>query len=210
MALRLSFFLLVFANLVFFAWAEGYFGSGDPNREPERLQQQLQPEKLRLVSPQGKAPAATDATACRSVAGLGIANAEALKAAALASGADAQLLPELEAKQFLVVITDLPNATAAEKKAAELRRFGIEQQEILVLDGGRQEIVLGRFPAEPAARDFLAGLNKRGIKSARVDARDQAPQRARVELHGPAARLLQQLPALIAPYADASLGDCSR
>jgi hypothetical protein len=37
MVLRLTFFLLVFANLVFFAWAQGYFGGGDPNREPDRL-----------------------------------------------------------------------------------------------------------------------------------------------------------------------------
>jgi hypothetical protein len=50
MVLRLTFFLLVFANLVFFAWAQGYFGGGDPNREPDRLVQQLQPEKLRIIS----------------------------------------------------------------------------------------------------------------------------------------------------------------
>ena len=52
MALRLGFFLLVFANLVFFAWAQGYFGGADPNREPDRLNQQLQPEKLRLLAPE--------------------------------------------------------------------------------------------------------------------------------------------------------------
>ena len=36
MAVRLSFFLLVFANLIFFAWAQGYFSAADPNREPDR------------------------------------------------------------------------------------------------------------------------------------------------------------------------------
>ena len=49
MAIRLFFFLLVFANLLFFAWAQGYFGRTDENREPQRLAQQLQADKLRIV-----------------------------------------------------------------------------------------------------------------------------------------------------------------
>lgn len=217
MALRASFFLLIFINLVFFAWGQGYFGGGDPNREPDRMAQQLQPEKLRVIAANGKAsgvaPAPTSGggeIACRIVGGLAMLDAEALKAATQAAGFEAQLMPQVDPAHYLVVIADLPNLAAAEKKAAELKRFGVEQQETVALDGGRQEIVLGRFPAEPAARDFLAGLNKRGIKSARVDARDQPPAKARVELRGAAANLLQQLPKLIAPHADAALTECPR
>jgi hypothetical protein len=33
-------------------------------------------------------------------------------------------------------------------------------------------------------------------------------RQGRVEARGPAAELLQQLPQLIAPYADATIGDC--
>jgi hypothetical protein len=218
MAVRLIFFLLVFANLIFFAWAQGYFGDSDPNREPDRLGQQLQPEKLRIVSPvpsTAPAPAAPVAAkaedlACRIVGGLGMVNAEALKAAALAGGAEAQLMPQVEPTLYFIVIGDLPNAAAAEKKAAELKRFGVIEQETVALDGGRQEIILGRMPNEAAARDSLAALNKRGIKSARVDARDQPPLKARVELRGTPANLLQRLPQLIAPYADASVTDCPK
>lgn len=217
MVLRLTFFLLVFANLVFFAWVQGHFGGSDPNREPDRLAQQLQPEKLRIISGTTAAvvPAPTPVgtgseLACRVVGGLGMVDAEALRTAAMAAGMEAQLLPQVDPALYLVVITDLPNLAAAEKKAAELKRFGVEQQETVALDGGRQEIVLGRFPAEPAAREFLTGLNKRGIKSARVDARDQPPAKARIELRGPAASLLQQLPRLIAPHANAAVTDCPR
>ena len=64
--------------------------------------------------------------------------------------------------------------------------------------------------ASAAAREALAALNKRGIKSARVDARDQPPLKARVELRGTPANLLQRLPQLIAPYADASVTDCPK
>lgn len=216
MALRLSFFLLVLANLIFFAWAQGYFG-GDPNREPDRFSQQLQPEKLRIVGPTatGTPPLAApapkgDDLACRVISGLSMVNAEALKVAALAGGVEAQLMPQAEPKQYFVVIGDLPNAAAAEKKAAELKRFGVAEQETITLEGGRQEIVLGRLATEAAAREALQGFNKRGIKSARVDGRDQPPAKARVELRGTPGSLVQRLPQLIAPFADASVTECPK
>ncbi len=119
-------------------------------------------------------------------------------------------MPLVEPTLHFLVIGDLPNAAAAEKKAAELKRFGVTEQETVALDGGRMEIVLGRLPNEAAARESLAALNKRGIKSARIDARDQAPTKARVELRGSSGKLLQGLPQLIAPYADAAVSDCPR
>lgn len=214
MALRLGFFLLVFANLVFFAWAQGYFGGADPNREPDRLNQQLQPEKLRLLAPEATVPAMPAAApadlACRIIGGLSMESAEALKIAAIAGGVEAQLMPRVEPMLHFIVIGDLPNAAAAEKKAAELKRFGVVEQEALTLDGGRMEIVLGRLPTDAAAREALSALNKRGIKSARIDARDQPPVKARVELRGTSDRLLQGLPQLIAPHADALVSECPK
>lgn len=214
MALRLGFFLLVFANLVFFAWAQGYFGGADPNREPDRLNQQLQPEKLRLLGPEATVPAMPAAApadiACRIIGGLSMESAEALKIAAIAGGVEAQLMPRVEPTLHFIVIGDLPNAAAAEKKAAELKRFGVVEQETLALDGGRMEIVLGRLPTEAAARDALSALNKRGIKSARVDVRDLQPVKARIELRGTSDRLLQGLPQLIAPHADALVSECPK
>lgn len=210
MAVRLFFFLLVLANLLFFSWAQGYFGPTDENREPQRLEQQLQADKLRLL-PAAAIPATkADPAACRVVNGLAMVDAEALKLAVAAAGGEAQILPLLEPKLHLVVIMDLPNQAAAEKKAAELRRFGVTEQETVALNDGSQEIVLGSFPTETPAREFLLGLNKRGIKSARVDSRDQPPLRARLEARAPASILLRQLPQLMAPYADATLSDCAR
>lgn len=209
MALRISFYLLVFVNLAFFAWSQGHFGAIDENREPLRLTQQLQAEKLRLAP---LAPAAASAAsaelACRLVSGLAMAEAEALKAAMTAAKLDAQIQPLAEPRLYLVVITELANKAAAEKKAAELARLGITNVETVALEDGRHEIVLGRFPDEAAARDLLAGFTKKGLKSARVDSRDQPPLKAGVEARGPAAGLLQQLPLLIAPYAGATVGKC--
>lgn len=210
MAFRLFFFLLVFANLVLFAWAQGYFGKADENREPERLNQQLQADKLRIVRDTAAPAPKTAGLACRVINGIAMANAETLRSAVQGIGGEAKILPVAEPQQFLVVITELPNQAAAEKKAAELVRFGVTEQTTVPLEGGRYEIVLGRFPAETAAREFLQGLMKRGIKSARAEAREQPARKARVEARAPGAILLQQLPLLIAPYADATLDECGK
>ena len=208
MAIRLFFFLLVFANLLFFAWTQGYFGTPDEGREPQRLSQQLHAEKLRIVR-EAEAPAIKkDDIACREISGLKMADAETLKAAAEAGGGEAKVLPLAEPTLYLVVITDLANKAAAERKSAELARFGIEGHSIVALEDGRHEIVLGRFESEAAAREFLQGIARRGIKSARLDSRQQPAVRARVEMRGPASTLLLQLPKLIGPFADASVGEC--
>ena len=210
MSIRPIFFLLVLANLMIFVWAQGYFGGADESREPQRLEQQLHPEKLRIERMAQAPGASKEDAACRVISGLTMANAEALMAAITAAGAQAKILPLEEPALYLVLITDLANKAAADKKLAELTRLGIEAPRLVALEGGRHEIILGSFPAESAARDLLQGLNKKGIKSARTDKREQPAIKARVETRGTAAILLQQLPKLIAPYAEATLGDCAR
>jgi len=210
MTVRLFFFLLVFANLVFFAWAQGYFGQVDENREPQRLDSQLQADKLRIVRVAQTADAKKPDLACRAINGLNPAEAESVGAAMKAAGAGtATVIAPEQPKPYRVVIADLANKSAAEKKVAELARFGVAEQTSVELAGGRHEIVLGSFSAESAARELLQDLVKRGIKSARVDSREVPAPKVRVEVRGPAQELLRQLPLLIAPYADVTIGDCA-
>ena len=209
MVMRPFFFLLVFANLVFFAWAQGYFGAIDDSREPERLAQQLQAEKLRILPSAPVAAVQTEPIACQIINGLSTADAEVLKSAPAAVGTELKILPPAEPKIHLVAIVDLANQAVAERKAAELTRFGVTEQKTVALADGRHEIILGTFQTEAAANEFLQGLTKRGIKSARVDSRDPAPLKIRVEARAPASILLRQLPLLIAPYAEATLSECA-
>ena len=209
MTIRPIFFLLVLANLVVYVWTQGYFGGADDGREPQRLEQQLHPEELHIVrTSQASSPKKDEA--CRVINGLTLANAEALKAAMTAAGAEAKVLPLEEPALHLVVIADLANKTAADKKLAELTRLGVEGHRLVALEGSRHEIVMGSFSTDVAARELLQALNKKGIKSAKVDKREQPATRARVETRGTAATLLQQLPKLIAPYAEATLGECTQ
>lgn len=205
--MRLFFFLLVFANLIFFAWTQGHFGPTDGNREPQRMSQQLHAEKLAIVSSAPLSPANRDDVVCRAIDGLGTAEAEALKAAA--AGMEVRVLPLTEPKIYLVAITDLASKTAADRKTAELARFGVTELKTVALPDGRREIVLGSFPAEAAANEFLLGLAKRGVKSARVESREPPVLKARAEVRAPSSILLRQLPQMIAPYAEATVGDCT-
>lgn len=52
--MRVFVFLLVLANLLFYAFSAGYFGQPD-NPDAERLEQQVAPERLRIVS-RGETP----------------------------------------------------------------------------------------------------------------------------------------------------------
>lgn len=194
---------------MFFAWTEGYFGTADDGHEPQRLGQQLNAEKLRVLREPSAPAAKREAAVCRVISGLSIADAETLMTAVNTAGAEAKVFPLAEPTLYLVVITDLANKSAADRKAAELTRFGIQEQNMVALEGERHEIVLGRFDTEAAAASFLQGLARRGIKSARVDSREQSALKARVEARAPASMLLQQLPKLIAPYADAVVGECA-
>lgn len=213
MAIRLFFFLLVLTNLLFFAWTQGYFGASDEGHEPQRLKQQLHPEKLRVLReaqvPMPAAAVKTEESACRVVTGLVVADADALKVSLEAVGGDVKISPQAEPALHLVVIADLANKAAADRKIAELTRIGIKEPSAVALEGGHREIILGRFDTEAAATAFLQGLVKRGVKSARLDAREPATLKARVEVRAPVSMLLQQLPKLITPYADAAIGECA-
>lgn len=206
--IRLFFFLLVLANLVFFVWTQGYLGAADDGHEPQRLSQQLHAEKLRITRDAQASAAKPVELACRVINGLKPVEADTLKAAVEAAGGEAKVLPLAEATRHLVLIADLANKAAADKKSAELTRFGVEGHSAVALEEGRYEVVLGSFDNEAAARSLLQGLIKRGVKSARVDAREPPPLKARVEARAEAAILLPQLPKLIAPFADATIGEC--
>ena len=52
---RLAFLLLVLANLAFFVWAAGYLGGTDEGREPDRLRNQINPDKLRIAVAEARA-----------------------------------------------------------------------------------------------------------------------------------------------------------
>lgn len=210
--LRTIFFLLVLGNLLLFVWGQGYFGTASGG-EAERMSTQIEPDKLRIA---GKAAppavaAALPRNECRGLAGL--EREAAGKLAELLAGRDAQLKIEQRALEeptsWWVHISPQPNGAQADKKAAELSKLGIKDFYVVRESGPNQFAVsLGLFKNEEGAKEYLGSLQKKGVKSARILARETASDKMIVEVRGSADQLAKGLSELPAEFAALQKVDC--
>ena len=152
MNLRTLFIALVLLNLLFFVWAQGYFGQSEEGREGQRLERQLSPEKLKVVSAkpaETKPPEALPpAQACRLIDGLSPDEGRRLLGTADESAPSLKFASRASEEQssYWVLIPPLPDRAAAERKMAELRRLGISGYQLLEEEGAfKLGIVLGAF-----------------------------------------------------------------
>lgn len=208
--MKLAVFLLVLANLLFLAFAEGYFGRSD-NPDAVRLQKQVNPAQLQVVSraepPSGKegekkAPAeppadstkaaAPAAEACLAWNGLNAADADRLAVLLTEKFEDYKVNRQAVAKDatsWWVFIPPLANKAEADKKASELKKLGVEDFHV-VQDSGpnRWAISLGVFSSENGAKARLTALKDKGVKSAKQGSRAGKESTYTIEARGPAAR----------------------
>lgn len=179
--LRALVLLLILANGLYFAWSQeklrawGYGPS--VQREPERLQQQIRPEAIRVLtadearaSEAAVAPAVSpDASGCLQAGPLDAARAESLRAVLL------QALP-LQAWTFeplpsparwLVYLGRYTDPQALARKRAELVALNLRPD---TLSEGplAPGLSLGSFESEARARAELAAFGRRGVRSASV------------------------------------------
>jgi hypothetical protein len=222
---RFAFLALLLVNLVFFAWAQGLFGEAETGREPQRLAAQLVPDKLRLIqpaapvaaapafaTPMALAPAAAPVApapppppapptlACRAANDLSAAQVQTLKAVAVRQP-EWQLTVAARPSEprYEVLIAALAGKEGVDAKLKELRGLGISNVPRAVADGpGKLALVFAEFSNEAAAKELLAGLVDKGVKSARVVNRTPSGL-SRAELRGPEAglgKLSELLPGL--------------
>lgn len=210
--LRIFFFLLILANLLFFAWAQGYFGSAGDGREPRRLGNQLMPEKLHVVGiePPSSQPSAD--RSCRLVSGMALSEAQRLMVLAKEKSPELGFVVkpnDTPAKIYWVLIPPLANRAAVDKKLAELKKRGVNDFSVILDEGADKfAILLGLFDAEPAASQYLQELAKRDVKSAKIETRVNQPEQALLEVRGPTELLVKRLPELLTGRAAASIGEC--
>ena len=216
--LKILFGLLLLINGGLFAYQQGYLDTLSPSsREPSRLTQQLNADKLKLIATT-VAVAADDKASAKSetkVAAV-VAPAEPEKNLARADKmsnglacAEVGNFDTVEAKKFetqlaglslgdrltrraipenarhMVYIPPLPNKEAADKKAGELKRLGV-QDFFVIQDNSPLQwgISLGIFKSEEAARNQLAALNQKGVRSARVGAHTPSTTKVAFQLRG--------------------------
>lgn len=194
--MRTLVFLLILGNLLFFAYARGYFGES-ARPDSERVSQQLQPEKVVIVA-RGEGPPAAqraiaplriDASAvCLQWEGLGEREAEKLAAAAAELPGRQPLARQLDTVTRIrhwVRIAPLATRALAERKAAEATKMGVRDHDV-VADGEQWALSMGIFSSREAADNHLATLRKQGIRSATVGERSDVQERVRAVWRGPA------------------------
>ena len=187
--LKFFFWSLLCLNAALFAYSQGYLGSYRGNEhEPARMKNQLNADKLVIVSAAKANAAAEEAAAaakasttpsplaCIEIGNFALADGKRFEAqvAALALG-DHQSrhnVATTEATSHIVYIPPQGNKEGAEKKAGELRQLGVTNYFIMSeTTSMKWGISLGVFKTEAAAQTLLAALNKQGVHSARIAAR---------------------------------------
>lgn len=214
-------FLLVLVNLLFYAFTEGVFGrSGNP--DAVRVEQQLVPERVRIVA-RGDQPPPKRSNGAEAAAPRGAEPEELCLAWERLPAAEADQLASTLAEKFAGMRVERravpsegagwwvfvpPQATKAEadRKAGELKELGVKDYFVVQEAGPNQfAISLGVFSGEKGGQDRLAELKAKGVKSARVAPRPGKETHFSVEARGPAQLQegVQGVAAEIVPKAEA-------
>jgi len=224
-AVRIVFFLLVLANLAFFAWV--YFGTSWISDERQLMEQQLNPQEIRLLSADQVAKLAAErakqiaerpkplskpsAIACLELGAFNTGDAprvqQALEPLALGSRLSQRRADEIAS--YWVFIPPLRSRQSANLKAAELKKLGVEDFFIVQEDPKfRLAISLGVFKTEEAANARLAELRKRGVRTARVGPKETSVQKVYFAIREVPDALVTRLNDIRQGFPGIELKDC--
>ena len=237
--LRLAVIALLLANAGYYAYTQGWLRSAGlvtpEQAEPQRLQQQIRPETLKVLRAQGAtnnptpppAPAAAPAadTAASTLAPTATAPADAgeclqagvfddKQATALRTAAASlppgswSLEPTPITGRWMIYMGRVDDQETLDKKRAELRARKVDFDRA----GGTLELglSLGRFSTEEAAQRGLTTLNAQGVRTARVVLERQAAPGFVLKLPAVTDAQRQQWLATLRPaMAGKTLGSCS-
>ncbi len=173
---------LVFINVGYFSWGQGRllpYGLGPTlQREPQRLQQQIQSQSITLVSDHEAtkllAPAVPDAPivltepVCLQSAWL-----DATKAATVRQTLDQTLpkggwilTPDNLSERWIIYLGRYANASDMTKKRAQLARMEVKSE--VLKNGLSPGLSLGAYPSQFLANAALEAFIQRGVRTAHV------------------------------------------
>ena len=166
--------LLLLANLVFFGWTRGWLDglvgvSARGDREPERLSQQVNADRIVILSAANAVLPATT-VACLEAGPFSPAEATAAEAAlqGLAPAGSWTNVRTEKPGTWLVYMGSYPDREALRRKEEEIRRVRAEFEEVSVPGEGEFGLSLGRFEDRALAERALIQVQQRGIRTARV------------------------------------------
>lgn len=220
--MRTLFLVLVLANVAFYVWSR--YGDAADTTAPAR---QIEPQKLKVIAPAdlpkpaavakkaspGPAPAAAAAAtvACMEWGSFPVADApryeKALEPLSLGERLAQRRTEELAG--WWVYIPPQRSRQAALRKASELRNLGIDQFFIVQEEGEhRWALSLGVFRSEEAAQAHLAALRTRGVRSARVGARETMVPKVWLQVKSVDAPLAARLKEIADQVEGSELRNC--
>lgn len=182
--MRLLFLLLVLANVVFYAYA--FVARQQDSAGSQISLLQINPEKIRIIKATGAAASEKPQSAAQAKAPPGLAaclewgpfaGPDAARAAAAITRLE---LPQplmqrvvADVGGYWVYIPPLKTRAEVDRKIGELKALGVTDF-FAVQDQTpwRNAISLGVFKSEDAAKNFLAGLREKGVRSAIVERRE--------------------------------------
>jgi len=212
--MRIVVLLLVIANLTFFAYTrldESSRGEGG------RLKQQIQPDKIKLLTPPqvaalGPAKMAALADVCIEWGPLSdiertkaMADLEPLQLGRLLS----QRRVDIDSV-YWVSLGPFANKSLADRRSADLRAQGIT--DVSTIDSGRGQfaVSLGMFRTELAARARADALLRQGIGPTRVEPRAQTMAQTMLVVRDPQQNVVTRFRELQLQYSgsDLKVGAC--
>jgi hypothetical protein len=177
--MRALFLALLLGNLLLAAW--GTRQQSEPSPNAVYLQQQIAPERIRLITPEEAerlaAPRKTSASAaCIEWGAFAAADVPKAVEAIEALGVKTQERRVEDAARWWVMLPPLATRAAANARVAELKKLGVEDVALIDDDAAnvRNGISLGLFRSEDGAKTRVDALAKRGVAGVRIMPREQA------------------------------------
>jgi hypothetical protein len=223
--MRALFLLLLLANLVFYAWSR--YGAPADAADPAPPARQIEPEKLKLVSPGALPPAPVAAAvkkpppappapavapgACLEWGSFTLADAPRAEQALEPLGLGARLAQRRteETAGWWVFMPPQGSRQAAIRKASELKALGINEYFIVQEEGEYHwALSLGVFRSEEAAQARLAALRGQGVRTARVGPRETVVPKVWLQVKSIDAPLQARLKDIARQVEGTELKDC--
>ena len=219
--------LLIAANVVAFLWWHGDFASWTgSSREPDRLRQQIDADRVKVLPPPGRpaqgggpaasaAPAAAGAPGSSGQAAAGpvetcveIGPLEETRSARVrrfladTPQVRGETEPLGDAGIWMVYTPPSETLAVAQRRAADLRRLGVRDLYLMPDGPYRLGISFGLFRSEEGARALMDSLTQQGVRGLRIALRGANEPKFSFRLHAaggdspPARELAQRLTAL--------------
>jgi hypothetical protein len=214
--MRTIFFLLLLANLTLFGYTHlDARGTG----EAVRLEQQVKPDMIKLLTPQQVA-----ALAPSKVSALADV---CMEWGPLSDGDRSRAMTELEPLALGRLLTQkrteinathyvhLPrnaNKATIDKRVADLSAAGLRNVTVIDSAAQRYTISLGAFKSEEAANAYLGELSQKGITDATVEPRAQVLPQTVLVVRDPEANVVSRLKTLQTTYPETEtrIGPCDK